>query len=117
MPISSPATGLPATRWLSISLRVRLLPIDLLCPPGAITLAPGVSGQPAGSPTPKRRERSALGADVVAARANEPVVGVLLDDVGRPARDARGGDHRREEVDRDAERVEEWRRVEVDVRD
>ena len=42
---------------------------------------------------------------------------MLLDDVRRPARDAPRRDHRREEVDRDADRVEERRRVEVDVGD
>src|SRR5262245_2884311 len=57
------------------------------------------------------------GADVVAAGPDQPVVVVLLDDVGRPARDAARGDDRREEIDRDAERVEERRRVEVDVGD
>src|SRR5712692_9974536 len=93
-PISSPATALPAARWDSISLRVRLLP----------TLA-------------QRRERAALRPDVLAARPDQAVVVVLLDDVRRPARDAARGDHGREEIHGDPERVEERRRVEVDVRD
>src|ERR1043166_4718280 len=92
-PISSPATALPAARWLSISLCVRLLPI--------------------GSALVPRDELAALGADVVRARADQPVVVVLLDDVGAPAGDAAGRDHRREEIDGDAEGVEERRGVEV----
>src|SRR5262249_61497703 len=97
MPISSPASALPATRWLSMSLRVRLFP----------TASAPVDHDPC----------AAAGADVVAAGPDQPVVVVLLDDVGRPAGDAPGGDDRREEVDRNAERVEERRRVEVDVGD
>src|SRR3990170_295780 len=92
-PISSPATAWPATRWLSISFRVRLRP----------TLA-------------QRDERPAAGAHVVAARPDQPVVVVLLDDVGAPAGDAADRDHRREEVDRNAERIKEGSRIEVDVR-
>src|SRR5678816_3644339 len=95
-PISSPATALPDARWLSISLCVRLLPM--------LALVPG-------------HELAALGADVVRARANQPVVVVLLDDVRAPAGDAAGGDHRGEEIDGDAERIEQGRRVEVDVGD
>src|SRR5262249_6207264 len=97
MLISSPASTLPATRWLSMSLRVRLFP----------TASALVDRDPG----------AAAGADVVAARPDQTVVVVLLDDVGRPARDAAGSDDRREEIDRNAERVEERRRVEVDVRD
>src|SRR4030095_2430526 len=99
MPISSPATALPATRWLVMSFWVRFWGI-----PRASALVDGFEGA-AGS------------ADVVAARADQAVVVVLLDDVRRPAGDAAGGDHGREEVDRDVERVKEGRRVEVDVRD
>src|SRR6185436_19949539 len=98
MPISSPATGLPATRWLLMSFWARFLGIAAL-------------------PLVDRHERAARRADVVAARADQAVVVVLLDDVRRPAGDAAGGDHGREEVDRDVERVKEGRRVEVDVRD
>src|SRR5262249_9321069 len=96
MPISSPATGLPATRWLEISFWARLWPISAL-----------VDGDPGAT----------RGADVVATRADQAVVLVLLDDVRRPARDAAGRDHGREEIDGNAERVEERRRVEIDVRD
>src|SRR5262249_57506428 len=59
----------------------------------------------------------AAGAVVVGARADQTVVVVLLDDVGAPARDAAGGDDRREQVHRDPGRVEARRRVEVDVGD
>ena len=41
-----------------------------------------------------------LGADVVGARPNQPVVRVLLEDVRRPARDAADGENRREQIDR-----------------
>src|SRR5258705_8514633 len=98
MPISSPATGLPETRWLLMSFCARLLGMRDL-------------------PLVDRHERAARRADVVAARADQSVVVVLLDDVRRPARDATGRDHRREEIDGNAERVEERRRVKVDVRD
>src|SRR6267378_342792 len=63
------------------------------------------------------REGATAGADVVAARSDEAVVVELLDDVRRPAGDASGRDHGREEIDGDAERVEERRRVEIDVGD
>src|SRR5262245_2532946 len=96
MPISWPATGLPARRWLAMIFCARLWPISAL-----FDGDPGAAG----------------GADVVAAGADQTVVVVLLDDVRRPARDAAGRDHRREQIDRDAERVEERRRVEVDVGD
>ena len=42
--------------------------------------------------------------------------GVLLEHVRGPARDAADGEDRREEIDRDAERVIGGRRVEIDVR-
>src|SRR5262249_33564040 len=70
-----------------------------------------------GSPLVDGDPGAAAGADVVAAGPDQPIVVVLLDDVGRPAGDAPGGDDRREEVDWNAERVEERRRVEVDVGD
>ena len=54
--------------------------------------------------------------DVLGARADQAVVRVLLEDVRRPARDAADREDRREQVDRDAERVVGGRRVEVDVR-
>src|SRR5437762_12671344 len=73
--ISSPATGLPATRWDSISLRVRLLATRV-----------------------QRDEGAAGRADVVAARPDEPVVVVLCDVVVRLAGDARRCDHGREVV-------------------
>ena len=41
-----------------------------------------------------------LGADVVGARADQPVVRVLLQHVRRPARDAADGEDRREQIDR-----------------
>src|SRR6266850_7659516 len=94
IPISSPATALPVIRCDSISFRARLSPT-----------------------TVQRNERAPARPDVVAARPDQPVVLVLLDDVRRPARDAPGRDDRGEQVDRDPERVEERRRVEVDVRD
>src|SRR5712691_1696170 len=87
-PISSPATGLPETRCASISLRVTLSP--------RLTLLQGDEGL-------------ALRAFVVGARADQPVVGVLLEEIGGPARDARGGDDRREEIHGNADRVEERR--------
>src|SRR5260221_6778568 len=54
--------------------------------------------------------------DVVGPRTNEPVVRVLLEAVRGPAGDAADGEDRREEIDRDAERVVRGRRVEVHVR-
>src|SRR5229473_8476472 len=118
MPISSPASALPATRWLSISFRVRLWPISstggerapLLpqTPPPLRTVF---------SSSVERHPRASARADVVPARPDQAVVVVLLDDVRRPARDAARGDHGREEIHGDPERVEERRRVEVDVRD
>ena len=54
--------------------------------------------------------------DVLGARADQAVVRVLLEDVRRPAGDAADGEDRREQIDRDAERVVRRRRVEVDVR-
>src|SRR2546425_10491632 len=94
MPVSSPATALPVTRCASISFRARLCPT-------AIQWHEGAPARP----------------DVVAAGPDQPVVLVLLDDVRRPARDPARRDDRRKQVDRDPERVEERRRVEVDVRD
>src|SRR5687767_14057321 len=41
-----------------------------------------------------------LRTDVIGARANEPVVRVLLQAVRRPARDPAHGEERREEIDR-----------------
>ena len=57
-----------------------------------------------------------LRADVVGARADQAVVRVLLEHVRRPARDAADREDRREQIDRDAERVVGRRRIEVDVR-
>src|SRR5437773_11743036 len=84
MPISSPATALPVTRCDSISCRARLRPT-------------AVQGD----------ERAPARPDVVAARPDQPIVLVLLDDVRRPARDPPRRDDRREPADRDPERVEE----------
>src|SRR4030095_12997790 len=98
MPISSPASPCAAHRGVSLEELAR-------------------EALPHGSSLVDRDPGAAAGADVVAAGPDQPVVVVLLDDVRRPARDAPGGDDRREEVDRDAERVEERRRVEVDVGD
>src|SRR5207247_1896499 len=108
----------------SISFRVRLWPISLtggerapLLPQTPPPLRTRVLRTPGLSSFVERHPRASAWADVVAARPDQSVVVVLLDDVRRPARDAAGGDHRREEVDGDSERVEERRRVEVDVRD
>src|SRR3989442_194128 len=89
MPISSPASALPATRWLSISLRVRLL--GLLDRGGAGAAPPPDPPTALGSTISALvhgDEGAAAGADVVAARSDEPVVVVLLDD-GRRARPRR----------------------------
>src|SRR5579864_4182141 len=56
------------------------------------------------------------GPDVVGARADEAVVRILLEHVRRPAGDPAHGKDRRVEIDRQAERVEHRRGVEVDVR-
>src|SRR5216684_163600 len=95
-PISSPATALPETRWASMSLRVRFWRMLALV---------------------ERDEGAAGVALVVGAGPDQAVVVVLLEQVGGPARDPRGRDHRGEEIHRDADRVEERRRVEVHVRD
>src|SRR4029450_6188176 len=95
-PISSPATALPATRCESMSLRATERPtLSLL----------------------HRDELLAGRALVVGARADETVVVVLLEEIGRPAHDARGGDDRGEEIHGDADRVEDWRRVEIHIGD
>src|SRR5215510_12347289 len=96
MPISSPTAGLPATRRLSMSLRARLFPMSALA---------------------EGDERPPAGATIVAPRADEPVVVVLLDDIGGPAGHAGSGDDRREEIDRNAQRIEERSRVEIDIGD
>ena len=57
-----------------------------------------------------------LRADVLGPRPNQPVVRVLLEDVRGPAGDAAHRENRREQVDRDPERVVGGRRVEIDVR-
>src|ERR1700675_4821149 len=117
-PISSPATAVPATRCESISFRARLFPgmselypLTLPFPPlgERETLAPGPRptremgnltpppsqgevrvrvGCEVRSPFLHRHERFSAGARVVGARANEAVVVVLLEEIGRPARDA-----------------------------
>src|SRR5947208_16923611 len=113
-------TGLPATRWLSISLRVRLWRIIQYGGERAPLLPqtpPPLRGRPPlrGAPSPlfQRDPVAAAGALVVGARADQTVVVVLLDDVRAPARDAPGGDDRREHVHRNPECVEERRRIEV----
>src|SRR5262249_14525353 len=123
-PISSPATALPATRCASISLRVRLWRISGL--PNCCS-EDRLHGYGRGWPALEGARRRALstltdfnkrataGADILGARPDQTVVVVLLDDVRAPAGNAARGDDGREEVDRDAERVEERRRVEVDV--
>ena len=63
-----------------------------------------------------RHTAAGIRADVVGARTDQPVVRVLLEHVRRPARDAADRENRREQIDRDAERVVRRRRVEVDVR-
>src|SRR5262245_33905728 len=87
--ISSPATGLPDTMCAPISFRVRLSAM-------AVPL-PGLDGHEGATAVP----------DVVRPGPDQPVVGVLLEEVGRPAGDPRGGDDRREQVHRDADRVEQ----------
>src|SRR5213593_3468847 len=109
MPTSSPATALPDTRWLSISLRVRLLFMGAGSARPARSeggLSEMRSGCVARSSLPDGHERSTAGADVVGAGTDQPVVVVLLDDVGAPSGDASGRDDGGEEVDGDAERVE-----------
>src|SRR5688500_13128988 len=123
IPISSPTTGFPATRCSSMSLRVRLR--DGAAMTGDVSMAIVVAAARArlartvacSSSPAYRGERAARGADVVRAGPDQAVVVVLLDGVGGPAGDAAGRDDGREEVHRDAERVEQRRRVEVDVRD
>src|SRR5260370_11678459 len=104
-PISSPVTALPLTRWASISFWVRLWRIGCCRGPrlrGFSTLC-DVHECPAGR------------SHVLRARTDQAVVVVLLDDVRAPARDAAGRDDRREEVDRDAEGIEERSGIEVDI--
>ena len=52
-----------------------------------------------------RHEFSQGGADVLAAGADEAVVGELLDDVGRPPGHSAGNEQRRVDFDRQAEQV------------
>src|SRR4029079_16848954 len=62
----------------------------------------------------ERQERLRIRrADVIRARTGQAVVGVLLQAVGRPARDAADGEDRREQIDRDPQRVIRRGRVEV----
>src|SRR3989442_2482520 len=118
MPSSSPAAALPTARWLSIGFRVRPWPIRSTGGERAPLLPqPPPPLRTVFSSSVERHPRASARADVVAARPDQSVVVELLDDVRRPARDAAGGDHRREEIDGDPQRVEERRRVEVDVRD
>ena len=53
---------------------------------------------------------------VVGARADQAVVVVLLEHVRRPARHAAHREDRREQVDRNAQRIVRRRRIEIDVR-
>src|SRR5213593_4101810 len=102
-PTSSPTTGLPATRWLSISLRVRLFrirysPRDWRGPARSRRSAHTAPQAPpplrgASSALLQRDPVPASRALVVGARADQAVVVVLLDDVRAPAGDATGGDH------------------------
>src|SRR5262249_61600980 len=55
-------------------------------------------------------------ADVLRGRPDDPVVRVLLEQVGRPPRDPAGGEQRREQVGGDAEVAVDRGRPEVDVR-
>ena len=55
-------------------------------------------------------------ADVTRRRADDAVVGVLLERVGAPADDAGGGERRREQVAREAAAVHRHRGVPLDVR-
>src|SRR5437870_6801743 len=100
MPISSPASALPATRWLSISFRVRLWPISSTGGERAPLLPQTPPPLQAGfSSFVERRPRAPAWAVVFAGRRDRSVVVGLLDVVGRPARERVGGDHRREEFD------------------
>src|SRR6266545_3737320 len=101
--ISSPGWSPPSTRWESMSRAVS---------------ERGTAANP-----PWSRSRALLhghvvaagGADVGGARAEDAVVGVLLEELRRPAGDAGDGDDRDVELGRDAERGEEGGRIEVDV--
>src|SRR5688500_6923497 len=53
---------------------------------------------------------------VLCARANEPGVSVLFEDVGRPAGNTADGKDRRVEVDWNAQRVVRRRGIEIDIR-
>src|SRR6187399_1167491 len=53
--------------------------------------------------------------DVLGARTDQTVVGVLLEHMSGPARHTADREHRREQIDRNAERVVGRRRVEIDV--
>src|SRR5262249_1723818 len=72
-PISSPAAGLPETRWRSISFRVRLRPTRT--PPRRDASAPG-----AALALLQGDERAAGRALVVGAGTDQAVVGVLLEE-------------------------------------
>ena len=71
---------------------------------GAAGCRPGQAGQVA-----------LRGADVADVRADQPVVGGLLEDVGGPAGVARERERRREQVRRQADAQEDRRRVVLDV--
>src|SRR5262245_8869053 len=64
----------------------------------------------------RKKALRVLRPDVIRPGSNQPVVRVLLEDVGGPAGNPADGEDRRVEVDRDAQRIEHRRGVEVDVR-
>src|SRR4029079_7373680 len=64
----------------------------------------GGQHRPGGSAAPVERHVGHVArSHVLALRTDQPVVGLLLEDVRRPARDARDGEDRREQVGGDAE--------------
>src|SRR5262245_11452046 len=100
--ISSPGRSPPSTRWESISR--------------AVSERRTTAAVPCFSrPLLDRRVVAADRADVGRARAEDPVVGVLLEELRAPAGDPGDGDDRDVELGTDAERGEERGGVEVDV--
>src|SRR2546422_11216769 len=68
-----------------------------------------------GSPLRDRDKGSRLRSYVVGRRTDEPVVGALLDDVRRPARDARHDEERSEHRRGDAAKVVGGRAIEIEI--
>src|SRR3954452_9357070 len=59
--------------------------------------------------------RPRRGPAVLRGRAAEAALALLLEDVRRPTGDARGGEHRREQIGRPVRVVEDHRRPDLDV--